>query len=275
MSDIKSAVQKNLISANKSLGQNFIYDENILAKIASTQEEESVCLEIGVGPGGLTRQLAKVCSKVVGVEIDRKFAPLYDEIFSDENIDIVFEDFLKADINQLYNTHIGGPFSVCANLPYYITTPIIMKILDSDLPVKSITVLVQKEVAERIVSPPGSKKYGVLSVMTQCRGKAEKLFDLAPGVFSPPPSVVSSLVKIDIGHNIIKSDIESFRDVVRSAFSSRRKQLKGNIANSYAMSKDEAEKILIKLGIKPTARAEDLSVNDFDRLTQHIVKSKP
>jgi len=268
MNEIKKTVRDKSITAIKSLGQNFIYDENILLKIASTQKSGSVCLEIGTGPGGLTKQLAKICKKVIGVEIDRKFEEIYEEIFIDEdNVKIVFEDFMKSDLNKLYEEYIQEPFGVCANLPYYITTPILMKLLDSSLPIANISILVQKEVAERIAAIPGSKKYGVLSVMTQCRGEAKKLFDLQPGSFSPPPSVVSSLVNIEITDNKITSDIDDFRKCVRSAFSSRRKQMKSNIAAKYQISKNTVENLLEELRIKNTARAEELSVKDFDNLT--------
>jgi 16S rRNA (adenine1518-N6/adenine1519-N6)-dimethyltransferase len=266
--NIKGEIKARSISANKSLGQNFIYDRNILAKIASTQKSGSVCLEIGVGPGGLTKELAKVCKKVVGVEIDKKFESVYEELLTEDNIDIVFADFMKADLEALYKEHIGEPFGVCANLPYYITTPILMKLLDSDLPITNITILVQKEVAERIASPPGSKKYGVLSVMTQCRGEAVKLFDLQPGVFSPPPNVVSSLVDIKLKDGIIDSEISDFRKCVKSAFASRRKQLKGNIASAYGISKDNVTALLKSIGVSEKARAETLSVKEFDILTQ-------
>ncbi len=270
--NLKDEIKIRSISANKSLGQNFIYDTNILEKIASTQEDGSVCLEIGVGPGGLTKELSKICRKVIGVEIDRKFESLYNEIFNEDNIKIIFEDFMKTDINEMFKNHIKEPFSVCANLPYYITTPILMKLLDSDLPISNITILVQKEVAERIASPPGSKKYGMLSVMTQCRGIATKLFDLQPGVFSPPPNVVSSLVDIKLQNGLIGSDIDDFRKCVKTAFSSRRKQMKANIATAYNLRKENVENMLESIEVKKTARAEELSVEEFDRLTK-LLKS--
>ena len=270
MNDLKTEVKLMSLHQKKTLGQNFIYDENILAKIASTQESGSVCLEIGVGPGGLTKQLAKVCRKVVGIEIDHKFESLYNEVFDEDNIEIMFEDFMKADLNVLYKEHISEPFGVCANLPYYITTPILFKLLDSNLPINNISVLVQKEVAERITALPGNKRYGVLSVMTQCRGEVKKLFDLQPGVFSPPPNVISSLVQIKLSGNKIDSDINDFRRCVKSAFASRRKQIKGNIAANYNVSKEQAANILSTISIKETARAEELSISDFDNLTKEL-----
>jgi 16S rRNA (adenine1518-N6/adenine1519-N6)-dimethyltransferase len=270
MSELLNEIRQKSLQPNKSLGQNFIFDENILAKIASTQQSGSVCLEIGVGPGGLTKQLAQICRKVVGVEIDNRFESIYEDIFNEDNIEIVFEDFMKADLDELYREHIKEPFGVCANLPYYITTPVLMKLLDSNLPITNISILVQKEVADRIVSVPGSKVYGVLSVMTQCRGEAKKLFDLQAGAFVPPPSVVSSFVDIKIAEGKIISDIDSFRKCVRCAFSSRRKQIKGNIASCYSLSKERVMEILREIGVKETARAEELSVSDFDALTQKL-----
>ena len=270
MSELLKEIRQKSLQPNKSLGQNFIFDENILAKIAATQAAESVCMEIGVGPGGLTKQLAKVCHRVVGVEIDKRFENIYEDVFTEDNIDVVFADFMKTDLYELYDEHIKEPFGVCANLPYYITTPVLMKLLDSNLPITNISILVQKEVAERIVSGPGSKVYGVLSVMTQCRGDAKKIFDLQPGVFVPPPNVVSSFVDIKMADGKIESDIESFRKCVRCAFSARRKQIKGNIASCYGISKEQAAEILVEIGVKETARAEDLSVGHFDALTMRL-----
>lgn len=272
MENLSNIVKQYSIKSNKRLGQNFIYDENILSKIAATQQDNNVCLEIGCGPGGLTKELAKACNNVIAIEIDKKFEPIYNEIFDEENIKIIFADFMKIDLKKLYDEYLKVPFSVCANLPYYITTPIMMKLLDSDLPINDITILVQKEVADRIVSQPNSKQYGVLSVMTQARSKAIKLFDLQPGVFYPPPNVVSSLIRLELKNDIIVSDINNFRKCVRACFSSRRKQLKNNISVLYDIKKDDVSKILEKIKINDQARAENLTVNDFDLLTQQLIK---
>jgi 16S rRNA (adenine1518-N6/adenine1519-N6)-dimethyltransferase len=272
MSKLADITKRHSIGANKSLGQNFIYDTKILSKIANTQDEGSICLEIGCGPGGLTNELSKVCSRVIGIELDKKFADIYDEFLDNNNIKIIFDDFMKIDIDKLFNEYIKESFSVCANLPYYITTPILMRLLDSDLPIKSITILVQKEVADRLVSSHNCKSYGVLTVMTRARGEISKLFDLQPGAFTPPPSVVSTLVKIDIKNNIIESNIDDFRKCVRAAFSSRRKQMKNNISTAYNISKDKVSEILDNIGLSDKVRAENLTVEDYDKLTK-VLKS--
>lgn len=267
MSKLAEIIREFSIVANKKLGQNFIYDTNILKKIASTQKENSICLEIGCGPGGLTKELSKICKRVIGIELDKRFEPIYNQYLDEDNIVIIFDNFMKIDLDKLYNKYINETFSVCANLPYYITTPILMRLLDSNLPLSSITILVQKEVGDRIVSEPNSKKYGVLSVMTQARGSVEKLFDLQPNVFTPAPNVVSSLIKIELQNNKIQSNIDDFRKCVRAAFSSRRKQVKNNFASAYDMSKETVVDILTSLNLSEQIRAENISVEDFDKLT--------
>ena len=179
---------------------------------------------------------------------------------------------MKTDMESLYREYIGEPFGICANLPYYITTPILMKLLESSLPITNITVLVQKEVAEKIAAQPGSKRYGVLSVMAQCRGDVKKLFDLKPGVFSPPPNVISSLVQIGISGCEIRSDINDYAKCVRAAFSSRRKQVKANLAAHYNITKQRAAEILCEINVADTARAEELAATDFDNLTNKLLE---
>ncbi len=267
MEKLSNILYENSITANKNLGQNFIFDNNILKKIAATIKQDSVCLEIGCGPGGLTRELSKICRKVIGIEIDSKFEPIYKKYISEENTQIIIDDFMKIDLTMFFEKYIGEQFSVCANLPYYITTPILMKLIDSNLPIDCINILVQKEVADRIVSPPNSKKYGRLSVMIQARGTARKLFDLSPQVFTPEPTVISTLIQIELQENQIKSNIDDFRICVKAAFSSRRKQLKNNLASYYGISKIKISEIFEEIDVKDTVRAENLSVEDFDALT--------
>ncbi len=271
METLSDLIKKYSIKSNKSLGQNFIYDTNILKKIAETQKKDSVCVEIGCGPGGLTKELSLVCKKVIGIELDAKFLPVYNQYLNNNNTKIIIANFMKIDMNELFDQYISEPFSVCANLPYYITTPILMKLLDSKLPIKNITILMQKEVAERIVSAPDSKKYGVLSIMTQARGNTKILFDLPPSVFTPSPNVVSSLLQIKIQDNIIKSDIVDFRKCVKSAFSSRRKQVKNNLSETYNISKGSIISFLKKLNLSEQIRAENLTVKDFDNLTRLLI----
>jgi len=270
MNDLKKALNDYGFFTKKSLGQNFLFDRNILSKIA--EGTDGICLEIGPGPGGLTAELCKRCEKVIAIEIDSKICDFLKSYMSGyENLDLTNADFLKLDINKLYKEHINEPFSVAANLPYYITTPVLMKILESSLPVKKIKVLVQKEVASRIASPPGSREYGVLSVMVQCRGSAKVLFDVPPGAFSPPPKVTSSVIEIEISEEKkINSTYDDFRRCVKSGFSNRRKQLANNLAVDYGSSKDKVYEIFDAMGIDRDVRAEKLSFQQFDELCYNL-----
>ena len=270
MSSLKQELKDFGFFTKKSLGQNFIFDENILRKIADGSK--GICMEIGPGPGGLTRELCKVCDKVVAVEIDTEISKFLDVSMSEyDNFTLINDDFMKLDLDKLFAEHINDEFIVVANLPYYITTPVLMKLMDSDLPIKKIRVLVQKEVAQRIKSSPGSKDYGVLSVMVQCRADAKILFDLPPHVFTPAPNVTSSVIEISIKDELrIKCPIDAFRKCVRSGFSNRRKQMANNIAADYNLPKDKVYEILESIGLKKDIRAEKLSVEDFDALCYNL-----
>ena len=273
MKELKQALKEYGFFTKKSLGQNFIFDKNILKKIA--QGSEGVCLEIGPGPGGLTRELCEMCDKVIAIEIDDKICAFLQETMNEyNNFHLVNEDFMKLDINKLYKDQISHPFIVVANLPYYITTPVLMKLLDSDLPIQKIRVLVQKEVAKRIESKPGNKDYGVLSVMVQCRADAKILFDLPPHVFTPAPNVTSSVIEINMSDNKkINSAVDEFRKCVRSGFSNRRKQIANNLSIDYNMPKDKVYKILEDMGLKKDIRAEKLTVQQFDELCYNLVNN--
>ncbi|MEX1377549.1 MAG: 16S rRNA (adenine(1518)-N(6)/adenine(1519)-N(6))-dimethyltransferase RsmA [Eubacteriales bacterium] len=270
MSSLRQELKEYGFFTKKSLGQNFIFDENILRKIADGSS--GICLEIGPGPGGLTRELCKVCDRVVAIEIDSEISQFLNQSMTEyENFSLINDDFMKLDLDKMFSDYIKDEFIVVANLPYYITTPVLMKLIDSDLPIKKIRVLVQKEVAQRIKSTPGSKDYGVLSVMVQCRANAKILFDLPPHVFTPAPSVTSSVIEINISEEmIIKSDINEFRKCVRSGFSNRRKQMANNIAADYNISKEKVYEILESIGLKRDIRAEKLSVQQFDQLCYNL-----
>lgn len=273
MDDLKQSLKEYGFFTKKSLGQNFIFDNNILRKIAA--DSQGMCLEIGPGPGGLTRQLCKLCDKVVAIEIDKDICGFLEKSMTDyDNFALVNDDFMKLDFDKLYNEEINKPFIVVANLPYYITTPVLMKLLDSELPIKKIRVLVQKEVARRIQAAPGTKDYGVLSVMVQCRAHAKILFDLPPHAFMPPPSVTSSVIEITMDDDKrIESSLDDFRYCVRSGFSNRRKQIANNLANDYNISKDTVYAILNEMGLKQDIRAERLSVQQFDELCYNLKKA--
>lgn len=270
MIELKQALKDYGFFTKKSLGQNFIFDKNILKKIADGSE--GICLEIGPGPGGLTRELCRICEKVVAIEIDSEICKFLDSTMDEhKNFVLVNDDFMKLDFNKLYEKEINKEFIVVANLPYYITTPVLMKILDSELPINKIRVLVQKEVAKRIESNPGNKDYGVLSVMVQCRADAKILFDLPPHVFTPAPNVTSSVIEINmLKEKRIKSSLNDFRKCVRSGFSNRRKQIANNLSTDYNMPKDKVYEKLESIGLKRDIRAEKLSVQQFDKLCYNL-----
>lgn len=270
MSDLKQELINYGFNTKKSLGQNFIFDKNILSKIAAGSH--GCCIEIGPGPGGLSRELCSLCDKVIAIELDRDICSFLNKSMVDyDNFILINDDFMKTNLQSLFDEHINQPFIVVANLPYYITTPVLMKILDSNLPVKSIKIMVQKEVAKRISAKEGTKDYGVLSVMVQCRAEAKILFDVPPHVFSPAPSVTSSLIEITMLDELaIKNNIDDFRKCVRSGFSNRRKQIANNISVDYNISKDRVYSILESLDIRTDVRGEKLSVKQFDELCYNL-----
>ena len=272
MDDLKQALKEYGFFTKKSLGQNFIFDNNILKKIAA--DSSGICLEIGPGPGGLTRHLCALCDKVIAIEIDKDICGFLEKSMKTyDNFVLINDDFMKLNFKKLYADEINQPFIVVANLPYYITTPVLMKLLDSDLPIKKIRVLVQKEVAKRIQAVPGGKDYGVLSVMVQCRAQAKILFDLSPHVFMPPPSVTSSVIEIIMDdEKKIESSLDDFRECVRSGFSNRRKQIANNLSTDYSISKEKVYNILSNMGLQSDIRAERLTVQQFDELCYNLKK---
>lgn len=245
------------VNVKKRLGQNFILDKNILSKIvnASGVTSEDFVLEIGAGLGTLTEELAKRVKKVVTFEIDKElYEVLKEKLRIYDNVVVINEDIMKVDLEKLAHEYFEGEnFKVVANLPYYITSPIIMLLLDCKF-IKDITVLVQKEVAQRICASPGTKEYGILTVFINFKAKPKILFNLPPSVFIPPPKVQSSLIKFEILDKPVAQvkDEKLFSDVVKAAFGQRRKVL------SNALKTLNIDKEIIE-------RAFDLSGLSFKR----------
>jgi len=262
------------MKAKKKWGQNFIFDKNILSKIvrASGVGEEDFVLEVGTGHGGLTEELAKKVKKVVSFEIDKElFEMSREKLKIYKNVVIINEDILEVDLLEIAQEHFdGNSFKVVANLPYYITSPIIMKMLGCKL-VKEMTVLVQKEVAERICALPGTKDYGMLTVFVNFKAKPEILFNLPPKVFVPPPKVESSLLKLKVYDKplVEVKDEKLFSEVVRAAFGQRRKVL-SNSLKVLGFSKEVLHETLLKVGISPQARGETLSIDQFANLANAL-----
>ncbi len=259
-------------SFNKSLGQNFLINPTVCPRIAEMGGAGSgVCaLEIGTGVGVLTRELAARCDKVVAVEIDEKLKPILAETLADHpNTEVIFGDVMQTDLAALIAEKFGGAETViCANLPYYITSPIIMKILESRLPVRSLTVMVQKEAADRICAAPGTRECGAISYAVRYFSEPKFLFRVNRGSFMPAPNVDSAVIRLDIRREKKLPDSEEqmmFR-LIRAGFSQRRKQLANPLSAELKIPKAEIAELFGQAGIKPSARAEELSLEDYERL---------
>ncbi len=263
----------------KSLGQNFLIDGNILDKIcegADITKEDDV-LEIGPGIGTLTQILCEKASTVVAVEIDKNLIPILSETMNEyDNLQIINDDILKMDLHTLIKDKFNNKkIKVAANLPYYITTPIVMKLLEKRLNIDKIVVMVQKEVANRMQSAPGSKDYGALSVGVQYYAKPEIVTHVSRNVFIPKPKVDSAVIMLDIYDKppINVNDEKTFFNVVKSAFGKRRKNIANSLSSGYIdVSKKEIKEILEKLDIDKRLRAENLSLEDFANITNAILQ---
>lgn len=276
--ELKALLKRHGFNFSKSLGQNFLIDKNVLDKIveASDINENSCVLEIGPGAGTLTRRLAETGARCTAVEIDRALLPILGETLSGfENFHLINSDILKVDLNELINSEFDNrPFHVIANLPYYITTPIIMQLLESGLPVMSMTLMVQKEVADRMCAPCGSKEYGALSVAVQYYSAPSVICRAEPHCFIPQPKVASSVVhlKVTASPNVKVSDEKKFFAIVKSSFGQRRKTLMNALAKSPFISadKDKVRNALIQMGIDENIRGEKLSISQFAELSELI-----
>lgn len=273
---MREVLERHGFTFSKSLGQNFLIDGNILRKIATTGVDEGdFVLEIGPGFGVLTRELALRAKKVLAVEMDKRLAPVLEETLAGmENVAIHFDDVLKTDLATLFAAHFGADarVSLVANLPYYVTTPILSAVLTGDLPFKRVTVMVQKEVAERMVARPGTKAYGSLSVFVQYFTRPTLAFIVPPSVFYPRPKVSSAVVTMDV---LGKKNDRAFFTVVRAAFGMRRKTLSNALAGGLEMEKSAIEDAIREAGLSPSVRGEALTMKDFDVLARAIEKRTP
>ena len=245
----------------KQFGQNFIYDTNLLKAIVEDAEvtNEDEVLEIGVGVGSLTKQLCSKAKKVVSYEIDESLKPkILDNLKEFNNFNIVFKDILKTD-NEEIKSHFKNSFKIVANLPYYITSPIIFKFLEADFNLNSLTIMVQKEVGERICSEENCKDYGILSVMLQTYANCKIVRNINRKMFTPSPNVDSCLVKIDLNKNKFNiKNKEKYREFIKACFSMRRKTLTNNL--KPMVKKEELLNALQQLNLNENVRAESISV---------------
>lgn len=263
---------------SKSLGQNFLIDENVLQKIVRGAEISShdKVLEIGPGVGTLTGAIAKQGAEVVAVEVDSALLPILEETLGEfTNVKIIHGDILKLDLNKfLQDNFHGAPFKVAANLPYYITTPIIMRFLEEELPYISITVMIQKEVAQRMAALPGSKEYGALSVAVQFYTLPRIIGKVSAKVFMPSPKVDSIIITLEKRRKpaVDVNNRSCFFQVVKAVFAQRRKTLLNTLfaAKLTDLSKADLRSMLIELNIDPQRRGETLSLEELAEISNHI-----
>ncbi|MEK3764184.1 MULTISPECIES: 16S rRNA (adenine(1518)-N(6)/adenine(1519)-N(6))-dimethyltransferase RsmA [unclassified Solibacillus] len=273
----KEILEKYGFSFKKSLGQNFLIDPNILRNIVSHANltENSGAIEVGPGIGALTEHLAREAKKVVSFEIDQRLLPVLEDTLSPyNNVKIVHSDILKADVEQVIAEEMPGieDIMVVANLPYYVTTPILMKLLNDRLPIRGFVVMMQKEVADRITAKPGTKAYGSLSIAIQYYVTAEIAMIVPKTVFMPQPNVDSAVIRL-IKHETppVKVIDEDFLfEVSRASFAQRRKTILNNLQNGLVNGKQNKELIiqaLAEAGIDPSRRGETLSIQEFGKLS--------
>ncbi len=270
---LKNLLREHGLVLKKAYGQNFLTDDALLEQIvmgAGVQATDTV-LEIGCGAGALTKVLSKKAKRVVGYEIDQRLKHVLSETLSDcKNVEIVFSDVMKQSLAEI-ERKLGGEYIMVANLPYYITTPIIMRFLEQSKNIKAMVIMVQEEVAYRLSAKESTSDYGAITVGINLRGSAQVILRVPREKFTPPPNVDSAVVKIDIEKGKNQGvDFDRVRDLVRCGFSSRRKMLVNNIMNVYKMSRQEVEKALTKCGISLTVRGENLSAEDYVRLANEL-----
>ena len=277
----KEILAKYHMSAKKKFGQNFLIDDNILCGIveAAGITKDDCVLEIGPGIGTLTQYLAESAGKVVTVEIDTSLLPVLEETLSSyDNVTVINKDVLKVDIDSIVSEYNSDrPIKVVANLPYYITTPIIMKLFESGARIESVTVMVQKEVADRMAAGPGNKDYGALSLAVAYHASAQSVMDVPPSCFIPQPGVGSSVVYLKKHEYkpVTANDEKYMFEIIRTAFNQRRKTLSNSLSNnpSLKVSRQQVQAALTNMGIDEKARGEVLTLSQFAELSD-ILQSK-
>lgn len=262
---------------SKGLGQNFLINPNVCPQMA----EKSGCrdigvIEIGPGLGVLTTELCKIAKKVVAIELDNRLKPVLDVTLKEfQNVKVIFGDALKLDLQKLIQDEFQDmKVVICANLPYYITSPIIMKLLESELPIEAITVMVQKEAAERLCAKLGTRSCGAVTAAVSFYAKAEKLFDVSRGSFMPSPNVDSSVIRLDLSKKepVSVNNKKAMFKVIRAGFNQRRKTLTNSLSSGLAIDKSTIQQALENCGLKPTARAEELTLAQFAALSDYLFK---
>ena len=276
---IKQTMAMFSLNFRKEFGQNFLTNISVVEDIADSccDNAHSTILEIGPGIGSLTRELAERYEQVVALEIDKGLIPVLKYTLGEyRNVTVINEDVMKADLNEILAPYFEkGPVSVCANLPYYITTPILMKLLESGLPFENITIMIQSEVADRLCAPAGGKNCGAITAVLNYYGLPEKLFTVSADNFIPAPKVDSSVVRIRIYPEkpVKPLDEHTFFRTIRAAFEQRRKTLPNALSAVFSeISKEDITDIIVSCGHAPTIRGEKLSVEEFATLSDALYK---
>lgn len=269
ISYVRDVLSRNGFTFSKALGQNFLINPSVCPKMAQMcgAGENVGVIEVGPGAGVLTYELAAVSHKVVAVELDKRLLPVLAETLAQyNNVSIINDDVMKLDLHELIRDEFGdGEVVICANLPYYITSPIIMRILEQRLPVSSLTVMVQKEAADRICAAPGTKQSGAISAAVHYYSEPEVLFKVSKGSFMPAPKVDSAVIRLNILQKppVDVADEALFFMVVKASFGQRRKTLPNSLSAGLSMPKPEIISVLEGAGIRPTARAEEMTMQNF------------
>lgn len=272
---IKDIIRGVNFRFNKALGQNFITDSNLLDAIVADSgiTGDDVVVEIGTGAGTLTRAIAKVAKKVYSFEVDRNLEPVLAlSLQGVENVEVVFRDVLKMKDDDLAAI-VRSKFKVVANLPYYITTPLAMRFIESSLDVESVTIMVQKEVALRFVAKPNTPDYSAITLAIEMAGDAHITRNVSRNMFYPAPNVDSAVVRIDINRHKLDGENEALlHKLARSSFAMRRKTLANNLSVAFSLGKQEATQIVEEAGFQPLVRGEALSLDDYKTLSKTLEK---
>ena len=274
-------IKKHNFSIQKKYGQNFLIDEHVLNKIIAAAEltEDDYVIEIGPGIGTMTERMAPECRHVTAIEIDKELIPILSETLSGfDNVDIINEDVLKVDLNKLIaERNDNKPVKVVANLPYYITTPIIMSLLENKIPIDTITVMVQKEVADRMMVGPGTKDYGALSLAVQYYAKPYIVANVPMNCFIPRPNVASAVIRLTCHKEppVTVKDEKLMFNLIRASFNQRRKTLINGISNSSGLSftKEQVAMALNSIGLSENIRGEALDLEKFAKLSDALLET--
>ena len=273
---VRSLLQKNGFTFKKSLGQNFLINPDVCPAMADAAcDKNTGVIEIGPGIGVLTAELSARAKRVIAIELDERLKKILPVTLSDcENVEVIYCDVLKTDLKKLITERFSdcSSVAVCANLPYYITSPIVMNLLESKLPIDSITVMVQKEAAERLCATVGTRQAGAVSVAVSYYSEPEILFGVDRNSFMPPPNVDSAVIQLHIRENppVKVLDEAKFFRLIKACFAQRRKTLVNTVSNTAGIGKEELKKALAKIGISETVRGEKLTLEELAELSNLI-----